>query len=169
MGNISYISTFNFPIVSAKGMSIGYKIKKVRELKDFTQDEMAVQLKMSQANYSKIERNEVDINFNRLKEIADILKIDVNDLMNFDEKNFFLIQHNDNITGINGTVNNHYEGGTLADKERENYEFIIRLLNEKIALLEEKLKMLGDRKGVVYPSINDPIPGDKGPQRKSKS
>ncbi|TAF76857.1 MAG: XRE family transcriptional regulator [Bacteroidetes bacterium] len=71
-------------------MSIGFKIKKVRELRNYAQEYMAEKLVMSQAGYSKIERDEVDVNFNKLQQIADTLNIDVTKLIGFDEKNVFV-------------------------------------------------------------------------------
>ncbi|MAZ37435.1 helix-turn-helix domain-containing protein [Salibacteraceae bacterium] len=42
-------------------MDIGLNIKKVRELKGYTQDYVAQQLAISQRQYSRIEQNESDI------------------------------------------------------------------------------------------------------------
>lgn len=42
-------------------MTVGSNIKKLRELKNFTQQYMADSLNMSDGGYSKIERDETDI------------------------------------------------------------------------------------------------------------
>ncbi len=70
-------------------LSVGEKIKKMRELRNFTQNYMAEQLKMGQAGYSKIEQGETDISYSRLEQIAKVLKTNVEDIINFDEKKIF--------------------------------------------------------------------------------
>ncbi len=67
-------------------LNVGNKIKKLRELRNFTQDYMAEALQMSQAGYGKIERDETDISLSRLQQITEVLKVGLNDLIGFDEK-----------------------------------------------------------------------------------
>ena len=63
---------------------ISAKIRKVRELKGFTQQYMADKLCMSQNNYSKIELGRVKIPMERIHEIAEILDIAPQKLLEFD-------------------------------------------------------------------------------------
>lgn len=81
-------------------MSIGNNIKKLRELKNFTQNYMADMLNMSQSGYGKIERDETDISLSKLKKIANILEIDYNKILSFDDKNVFNIYNNQNAAGV---------------------------------------------------------------------
>ena len=67
-----------------KTNSVGFNIRKVRELKGFSQDYMAEKLKISQASYARIENEHTQITVNRLFELADILNTDILDF--FDEK-----------------------------------------------------------------------------------
>lgn len=142
-------------------MRIGHKIKKIRELKNFTQEEMASKLNITQSNYSKMERDEIDINMSRLEDISKVLQIDLNELINFDEQNVFLFHNNKAVSGINGTVNNHYNN-TLTDRERTLYEDKVFLLEEKIRFQEEKIKMLEAQlkmlQGTHYISVNEDLP-----------
>ena len=50
--------------------NIGDNIKKFRELKNITREQMASDLEMSLSNYSKIERNEIDLTISRIQKIA---------------------------------------------------------------------------------------------------
>lgn len=52
----------------------GNKIKKLRELRNFTQGYMAEKLGISQSNYARLENDEVGISNERLKQIADVLE-----------------------------------------------------------------------------------------------
>jgi transcriptional regulator with XRE-family HTH domain len=82
-------------------LKIGSKIKKLRELKNYTQEYMAHQLHLSVNGYGKIERNDVDVTIGRLEEIAKILETDVMQILAFDEKMIFNInQGNNNVYGL---------------------------------------------------------------------
>jgi len=86
-------------------MKVGNKIKKIRELRNFTQDYMAGKLNMSISNYSKIERDEIPITLDRLEEISQVLKVKYNDILSFDEKNVFNFINSPN---SNGYINHQY-------------------------------------------------------------
>ena len=69
--------------------NIGYKIRKVRELKGFSQDYVADKLNISQRAYSKIEIGETKINETKINEISKILEVNPTDLHKFDESYIF--------------------------------------------------------------------------------
>ena len=115
-------------------MSVGTKIRKVRELKGFSQQDMAKKLEMSQNNYSKIELGRVSVSMDRFQEIADILEIEPMKIMDFDESQVF---------------NNHdQKGGSAAnlivqefsDKLEEAYKSEITHLKEEIQFLRKLLE-----------------------------
>ncbi|MEO8173391.1 MAG: helix-turn-helix transcriptional regulator [Sediminibacterium sp.] len=56
---------------------IGTRIRKLREAKDYTQDNMAAELEITAGAYAKIERGETDPSATRLLKIAEILEVDV--------------------------------------------------------------------------------------------
>ena len=64
--------------------NIGFKIKKIRELKNFTQVYMASQLDISQNAYSKIENEACKLDINRFIEISKILNVCPKKIINFD-------------------------------------------------------------------------------------
>jgi len=47
-------------------MEIGQNIRKIRELKGYTQEYIAKELEINQRNYSRIENNELELSLNRL-------------------------------------------------------------------------------------------------------
>ncbi|WP_258543369.1 helix-turn-helix domain-containing protein [Parvicella tangerina] len=57
-------------------MQVGERIKKYRNMRNITQEEIASNLDISQRAYSKIENNEVQIKLDRLQKIADLLDVD---------------------------------------------------------------------------------------------
>jgi transcriptional regulator with XRE-family HTH domain len=109
--------------------TIGHKIKKVRELRNYTQEHLADKLSMSLKGYGKIERDEVDVPFSRLEQISEALSVRVEDLVSFDEKNVF------NNCGNNNTHSYIQFGCTTT--EAKLYEDKIKLLEEKIMLVEK--------------------------------
>lgn len=57
--------------------TIAYRIRKLRESKDYSQENMAGELGLSTSAYSKIERGVTDPSISRLSEIAKILEVEV--------------------------------------------------------------------------------------------
>lgn len=55
--------------------SIGEKIRIQRQIKNYTQEYMSWALEISQAAYSKIERDETELSISRIYAIAEILEI----------------------------------------------------------------------------------------------
>ena len=60
---------------------LGYRIRKLRESRDFTQENMAAELGITGGAYAKIERGETDPSFTRLHDIADILGVSISNLL----------------------------------------------------------------------------------------
>ncbi len=79
--------------------SVGNKLKKLRELRNFTQAHIAEQLGISQSSYSTIESGEQDITLSRLEEISKLLGMRVEDVIAFDEKMVFNISNSKNGVG----------------------------------------------------------------------
>lgn len=68
-------------------MSVNEKIRKFREAKDWSQEQMAEKLNMSLNGYAKIERGESKIYLDKLEQIAQVFDIDVIELMQSDGRN----------------------------------------------------------------------------------
>ena len=68
--------------------NVGYKIRKLRELRNYTQEYMALNLNVTQTAYCKMEKEESRLSIERLKKIADVLDIEPLQLLTFDEKLF---------------------------------------------------------------------------------
>lgn len=113
--------------------SIGVKIKKIRELKNFTQEYMADKLGVGQSSYSRFEKDGNDLTFNQINKIADILEIGLDDLLNFNDQ-FIFNNYKSNKANQGYIVNN------FSENERKLYEDKIKLLEEKISWLESKNK-----------------------------
>jgi transcriptional regulator with XRE-family HTH domain len=115
-------------------MKIGHKIKKLRELKNLSQENMAEELSMSVTGYGKIERNEVDVNFEKLEKIAQVFGVRVEDIISFDEKNIFLFSNNETVQH-SGLIHNHFP-----PELKQAYEDQISILKEEVAYLRKLLE-----------------------------
>lgn len=62
---------------------INENIKSIRELKNYTQEYMAFKLGITQAGYSKMERNGSRVSFEKLEEIAVIFEMELGSIINF--------------------------------------------------------------------------------------
>lgn len=118
-------------------MSIGNNIKKLRELRNFTQVHMSEKLDMSIAGYSKIERDETDLSVSRLEEIAKILETDMISILQLDPSKIFNInqQHgtSDIQSGYVGLQKNFDKQAIamLVDQLKKENEFLKELLKSK--------------------------------------
>lgn len=103
-------------------------IKRFRELKNLTRDELADKLEMSLSGYSKLERGEVEITLTKLYRIADILEVSVSQILNFDASQIFNIS---NSTGANGYVNQYHNYNP--DEYKDKY---IKMLEAEVERLK---------------------------------
>jgi transcriptional regulator with XRE-family HTH domain len=117
-------------------MKVGDSIKKLRELKNFTQQHMATELDLSVSGYGKIERDETDISINKLERIAGILGVDMNTILNFDERHIFNFNNNQTANGI---VQNQYNvKNELMERLVAKYEEENKYLKNLIEKLTSK-------------------------------
>ena len=115
-------------------MSVNEKIRKIREAKDWSQEQMAEKLNMSLNGYAKIERGESKIYLDKLEQIAQVFDIDIIELMQSDGKNICF-----QIESPLGSVN---QGGgeTQMLIEIERLKLALSHANEKENLLNRLLE-----------------------------
>ena len=113
-------------------MNIGQKVRKIRELKNFTQEFMAEKLNISQQAYSMLEKED-SVPFNRLQQISETLQIPIEHIIKYDDQFIF---NNNGEKAINNNIQYHY-----SDKIEKIYEDQIELLKEKIKYLENSINL----------------------------
>lgn len=117
--------------MEANNLNIGENIKKFRELKNMTREEMADNLGLSVSAYGKIERNETEVTISRLQQIAEILKVDLAQILNFDVSQIFTFNNPNFVQGAGAKAENmHFHG----DEYKEKY---IKLLEADVARLKK--------------------------------
>lgn len=116
-------------------LAVGHKIRSAREFKEISQEYLAQKMGISQPALSKIESNETKLPYEKIEEIASILGIDVDDMLNFDKANIF---NNCNQSGTFSGVNNSF---TFTGEDlKDVYEKLLEEKDKRIQLLEELLK-----------------------------
>ncbi len=119
-------------------LQLGQKIKKLRELKNFTQSHIASELGITQSAYSKMELGETEISYSKLTKIAELLGVAPEEIMTFNEQMIFNVMHNQ--TGNGFVVNKGF-----TENERKLYEDQITQLKEEVSYLKKVLdKLLKD-------------------------
>lgn len=103
------------------------RIKKTRELKNWTQEYMAERLGISQNTYSRIETKASKISVDRLLEIAQILEVPID----------FLMNTNSPILNISNNHNNKYIDYFEVIEEKD-----LEYLKERIVLMQDEIVRL---------------------------
>jgi transcriptional regulator with XRE-family HTH domain len=111
-------------------MNIGNNIKKIREIKNLTQEHIASELGISRQTYIMIESGQSDLKFESLKQIASILGVSINDIISYDDKMIF-----------NNCTNSHfgYNYQVISNEEKSLYEKLLAEKDHRIKALENLL------------------------------
>ena len=116
-------------------LQLGQKIKKLRELKNFTQSHIASELGITQSAYSKMELGETEVSYSKLTKIAEVFGMAPEEIMTFNEQMIFNVMHNQ--TGNGFVINKGF-----TENEKKLYEDQIVHLKEEINYLKKVLDKL---------------------------
>lgn len=109
-------------------MTIAQTIRTLREMKNWSQEDMAAKLNISKSSYARLETESSQIKLHQLEKIAEIFEMDIVRLLELNDKNLFL----DIVFG-----NNYKNIGNLNTSETLQHE--IEKMQMTIQHLEEKL------------------------------
>lgn len=129
-------------------MGMHDKIRMMRELRQWSQEEMAERMNMSPSGYAKIERGETRLQYDKLVQIAQIFNINLSDLVDDNRGFIFLLNENGNNTSTNYYGNNDaliieveklklqlaHKDELLMQKEKE-----LETLRKMLTLLEKNI------------------------------
>jgi transcriptional regulator with XRE-family HTH domain len=117
-------------------MKINQKIKKLRELKNLTQEYVASAIGISQGAYSRLELGESEINFSRLEKISVVLHMKPEEIIAFNDKALLDIISNEPEKELASTKIAMTEG------EKQLYIQQIELLKEEVHYLKKLLDIV---------------------------
>jgi transcriptional regulator with XRE-family HTH domain len=120
-------------------IKISENIRKFRELKGITREQLASDLGMSTSGYSKIERGEVDLSISKIHKISEVLGVEISEILNFDATTIFNVQHNSLVQGTGAKAENmHFHSDEYKDKYIKMLEKEIERLNAIIQSISKK-------------------------------
>ena len=112
-------------------INIGHKIKKLRELKNLTQEHMAKSIGITQGAYSRMELGETEITYTKLEKISEELGMKPEEVIAFNESLVFNVMNNQTGNGL--VINNNQ----MSDTEKNSFEQQILLLKEENSYLKK--------------------------------
>src|SRR5438105_4892722 len=119
-------------------MRLGERIRTERLIRGFSQEYVAEKLGISTSAYGNIERDEVSTTDDRLKQIAEVLGIKLEDLLRL-EGTYIFINSGDN--SCQQGHGNHYEYSvTEREQQLERELALTRELNESLKRENEALR-----------------------------
>lgn len=111
--------------------NLNQRIKMLREINHWSQEEMAEKMKMSLNSYARLERGETKLNIDKLEQIANIFDMDVLEFMQAANKGVYFM--------LNDSADNNsitYYGNENGAIEIEKLKLVI---NHKNEIIEEKI------------------------------
>lgn len=129
-------------------MEVHEKIKLIRQIKNWSQEEIANKLEMSVNGYASIERGDTDVQLSRLKQIAKIFEIELSELFGINEKNVL------NVTGKTCNTTQYNQSHITSDSmkiielehELEKFRLLIELREQENTYLKEIIKLMKQEK-----------------------
>ncbi len=126
-------------------MEVYEKIRFIRLFKGWSQEDMASKLEISANSYAKIERRETDVNFSRLKQIAETLNIELSELLNLNEKSVVHLAGSNYIhLNLNGEIHYASDESSELKHKLEIEELRNKDLEKENDLLKQQISDLRD-------------------------
>jgi len=124
-------------------MAVHEKIKFIRQLKGWSQEDMAEKLAMSLNGYGSIERGETNVNLSRLEQIAQLFGIELSELVALNEKSIFYMSGSNSTGQLNQkhcTINSFAPEEHLLNlqKELKKLQLIIELKDKELLLKDQE-------------------------------
>lgn len=113
-----------------ENLKIGHKIKKLRELRNLTQEHMANSIGLTQGAYSRMELGETEITYSKLEKISAELGMKPEEVIAFNESMVFNVMNNQTGNGL--VINNNQ----INEEDKNLYLQQITLLKEENAYLK---------------------------------
>lgn len=116
-------------------MAVNDKIRALRELNNWSQEEMAERMNISKSSYSRLERDESKLDLAKLEKLAAIFKIDVAELITREDKGMVLLIG----TNSGGNHTNYYGNAENMTVEIEKLKLSLQHAQEMLAAKEQLL------------------------------
>ncbi|MBS9781034.1 MAG: helix-turn-helix transcriptional regulator [Gammaproteobacteria bacterium] len=119
-------------------MKVNEKIRLMREMNDWTQEDMAEKMSMSLNSYSKLERGESKLYLDKLEKVAEVFDVEINDLLSLNKQGLIFLVNKD-ISGDNSGLTNYYGCDEQLSFEIEKQKI---MLNHKDEIIKQKDELI---------------------------
>ncbi len=119
---------------------IGQNIRKLRELRNFTQQYMAEKLEMTQGNYARIENEEIHLSEERLQKISNLLGYSTDFIIQFDVEKIY-----DIVSEKRENANKEVYQYQISPELKQLYEGRIKSLEAYVDELKSEIRQLKDQ------------------------
>lgn len=127
-----------------KKVNIGRNIAAIRNLKGFKQEAVAMELGITQPEYSLIENSD-EIEESIIRQVAQILNVTPEIIKEFNENHaFYSIENKIDNTTIHENGHGIHQVFSPVDKVVELYERLLASEREKIEILKSQIKDVGN-------------------------
>lgn len=120
-------------------MEVHDKIRVMREINQWSQEEMAEKLSMSPNGYAKIERGQSSINLDKLQQIANVFNIDMGELITCKDRSIFFAVGGDNSYNL---TNSHFGTNEALTAENEKLNSLLEMKDTLLAQKDAEIKAL---------------------------
>ncbi|MDQ6575774.1 MAG: helix-turn-helix transcriptional regulator [Haemophilus parahaemolyticus] len=117
-------------------MEVHDKIRVMREINQWSQEEMAEKLSMSPNGYAKIERGQSSINLDKLQQIANVFNIDMGELITSQDKSFFFS------IGDHSNNNSYFGASNMLAAENEKLNSLLAMKDTLLAQKDAEIVAL---------------------------
>ena len=121
-------------------MKVHDKIRTMRELRHWSQEEMAARLSMSTNGYAKLERGETRLNIPKLEQIARVLDVDLNDLMAISERSVICLFNENGPHSNNYYANSSQELTAEINRMQQQLQYQEALAAQKDAFIAQQAR-----------------------------
>ena len=129
------------------------KIRLLREMHNWSQEEMAERIHMSKNGYAKIERGESKLNLDRLAQIAQVFDMDLIELMNISKKSLVYL-YSENNNGVQ--CDSYYQGAEALAAENEKLQLVLAHKDELLAQKDKEIALLQALLNALQPDKSTP-------------
>lgn len=117
-------------------MQVYEKIRLMREMNDWTQEDMAERMAMSLNSYSKLERGESKLYLDKLEKAAEVFDVDITDLLSLNKQGLIYLV-NKEISGDNSGYINYFGSKEAIEFELEKLKLTVSHLQASLADKQE--------------------------------
>lgn len=128
-------------------MQLTEKLRFMRHIKKWSQEEMAYRLNMSPSAYGSVERGETKLSLPRLEEIAKLFEIELAELIDSNGRN---------VSNFFGEIHSNHCQNWYSNPSSEQFVELQHELEKNRLLLQERDKEIGYLKELVELLKNNP-------------